>query len=705
MAKHWNWLTRLHSHALLFYRLASLVLFASAGLLLLPSAWPQQAPPQPQQTPPQAQQTPTPQQPQDLASKSLEDLMNIQVTSVSKRKEKLSRTASAIFVITPEDIKRSGATNIPDLLRMVPGLDVAQISGDTWAISSRGFNSQIADKLLVLIDGRSVYTPLFSGVFWDEQDVPLEDIARIEVIRGPGATVWGSNAVNGVINIITKPAKDTQGGLLQGGGGTHDAILGLAQDGGTFNQDTSYRFFVTGFNNNNFPSLSGQDGQDGFGLLHGGFRVDSKLSDKNSLTFQGDLYQGAEGSVISVPLLTPPYGQQLNDTTLVAGGNLLGRWDHTFSSRSDTSLQVYFDRSSRSDSVLSQDVNTFDIDFQHHLVVGDRQNIVWGAGYRVFDYVSAGSLSVSFSPATASYQVFSSFIQDEIALVQDRVYLTLGSKFEHNDFTGFNAQPSARISWSIDKANMVWAGFSRALRTPSIAERSLVNNFAAFPGPGGLPILLSVAGDPATTNENLDAYEVGYRTQPLSNLSLDLTAYYNRYGNLSTFEPGVPFFQPNPPPPHINVPLFYSNMLYGEAHGVEASVSWQISKRWSLSPGYAFERLHLHTLPTSLDTTSGPFDEGSTPHQQAQLRSHFTIFRNLQWDTSAYFVGRIPAEQVPSYTRLDSGLTWQTSEHLSFSLFGQNLLQNTHLETNSYLQSNLSSLIKRSVYAMFSWQF
>ncbi len=641
----------------------------------------------------------------DLGNKSIEDLMNIEVTSVSKKEQKLSRIASAIFVITQDDIRRSGATNIPDALRMVPGLDVAQISGSTWEISSRGFNSQFANKLLVLIDGRTVYTPLFAGVHWDVQDVPLEDISRIEVIRGPGATVWGANAVNGVINIITKSANETQGGLLTAGGGTHEAGFGVAQYGGRASQATNYRFFMKGFDYNSFPSLSGQDGHDGSNLLHGGFRVDSTLSKQDSWAVQGDLYEGSEGEITDTVALTPPFGEVLAVSTSVSGGNVLGRWNHTFSPHSDTSLQVYFDRTKRKNIAEGETVNTTDIDFQHHIGWGSRQDFVWGVGYRYLTYATTGSLDVSFNPASAGRELFTSFLQDEITLKPDRLYLTIGTKLEHNDFSGFEFQPSARIAWNVNKDHMLWAGYSRARRTPSPADRGLKVGLVAFPGPGGLPVLLTLLGSPSTVSENLDAFEAGYRTQLHANISLDLTAFYNRYGDLETVEPRTPFVELNPPPPHLNVPIVFANQMHGETHGFETAVNWKIIDRWTLSPGYAFERIHLHTSPTSQDTGSVSTTEGNSPHHQAQLRSNLVLPRGFEWDTSVYFVGRLPAQKVPSYTRLDTAISWRASEGLAFSLVGQNLLKDHHLEAHSLDQSEFSSLIKRSVYAKFTWQF
>jgi iron complex outermembrane recepter protein len=658
---------------------------AVAALLAIPT-WPQETP-------------------KDLGNKSIEDLMNIEVTSVSKKEQKLSRIASAIFVITQENIRRSGATNIPDILRMVPGLDVAQINGNTWEISSRGFNAQYANKLLVLIDGRTVYSPVFAGVYWDVQDLPLEDIDRIEVIRGPGATVWGANAVNGVINIITMSANETRGGLLKAGGGTHEQGFGVAQYGGNLRQATSYRFFVKGFDYNSFPSLSGQDGHDGYDLLHGGFRVDSTLSKQDSLTVQGDLYEGHEEDIVNNTLLTPPFGEVITESTSLSGGNVLGRWNHTFSPHSDTSLQVYFDRAARHSIIYGESTNTSDIDFQHHTNWGSRQDIVWGVGYRYISYATNESLYASFNPASRAFQLFTSFVQDEIVLKPDRLSLTIGAKVEHNDFSGFEFEPSARIAWNVTMSNMVWAGYSRARRTPSPSDRGIFVGLAAFPGPGGLPVLLTVLGSPDTVSENLDAFEVGYRAQLRANISLDLSTFYNRYADLQTLEPGAAFLELNPLPPHLNVPLVYANQMHGETHGLEMAVNWKVTDRWTLSTGYAFERIHLHTSPTSQDTTSVSTGEGNTPHIQAQLRTTLALPRRLDWNTSLYFVGRFPAEQVPSYTRLDTGITWRASEGLAVSLVGQNLLKDRHLESNSFDQGEFSSLIKRSVYAKFAWQF
>jgi len=639
----------------------------------------------------------------DLTGRSIEDLMNIEVTSVSKKEEKLSRTAAAIFVITAEDIRRSGATNIPDLLRMAPGLDVAQINGSSWAVSSRGFNNQVANKLLVLIDGRTVYSPLFNGVFWDVQEVPLENIERIEVIRGPGAAIWGANAVNGVINIISKKSADTQGFLVTGGGGTHDGEFGTAQYGGKLGLNTTFRADSTNANNNHLANLVGQNGDDGWDVYRVGFRADSKFGTKDSLTVQGDGYNGSEGEVVStVTSVVLPQPQVLNLRQNIGGWDILSRWDRAISPSSQTTLQVYFDRTNRGDANYGEGRNTFDIDFQHHIAWGSRQDLVWGLGFRDTSDNIRGSFRVMFTPPAETDLLFSSFAQDEIAIVPSRLYLTLGARLEHNHFTGFGIQPDATITWLANDKNTFWTSISSALGTPS-REVEVRANQQVLPGPGGMPILVSFFGVPER-NENVLATEIGYRTQISQDLSLDLTGFYDSYSNIISSEQGPPFVEFTPPL-HLVLPITPGNLLHGEGHGAEMFLNWKVISRWTLSPGFSFLRLHLHVAPTSNDTTTVPSVEGSSPREQAQLRSHIELSKRWAWDASAYFVGRLPAERIPSYTRLDTSLTWRASDGLSFRLVGQNLLLDHHLEFDDPSQIVVSSLIKRSAYAEFTWHY
>ncbi len=662
-----------------------LLCLATLGFLVLPT-WPQQ-------------------KPTDLADQSLEDLMNVEVTSVSKNEQKLSRTASAIFVITSEDISRSGAANIPDLLRMVPGMDVAQINANTWAVSARGLNGEFSNELLVMVDGRTVYLPTFGGVFWDVLDMPLDDIERIEVIRGPGGTIWGTNAVNGVVNIITKKAAATHGALIVAGGGNLDQGFATTQYGGTLGKNTDYRFYSKYLNDAQLPGLNGQGGSDGWHLLSGGFRVDSTLSANDKLTVEGNLYAGREGNPnLQLLSVTSPGPQRLDSEVNLSGGFLQLAWNHAFSARSDTSLQISYDEFKRPD-VLDEGRYTLNFDFKHHFLWGQRQSITWGLGYRYSSSHTHGDLAITLNPADLNTQIGGSFFQDEIAISPDRVYLTLGTKLEHDYYTGFVLLPNARLTWQPNAHQMFWAAISRAARTPASLDTAERLNFAGFPGSDGTPVLIGQVGNTHFKNEDLAAYEAGTRMTPLKSLSIDFAAFYGDYAHQGTVEPAPPVFETTPAPAHLFIPTISENLMHGESQGLEIAASWKVSYRWTLSPGYAFEQIHMHLDSSSQDTQSVGQAEGSSPVNSAQLRSHFIFPHNMSWDTSAYFVGRLSDPKIPSYTRVDTSLSWHYREGLSVSLVGQNLVRDTHLEFTEFTGASISNLIKRSGYVKFTWRF
>jgi iron complex outermembrane receptor protein len=641
----------------------------------------------------------------DLTTKSLEDLMNVEVTSVSKDEQKLSRAASAISVITAEDIRSSGATNIPDLLRMVPGMNVAQINANTWAISARGFNREFSNELLVLVDGRTVYVPTFGGVFWEVLNIPLEDIERIEVIRGPGGTIWGANAVNGVVNIITKKAAETHGALIAGGGGNLYQGFATTQYGGTLGKATDYRLYSKYLTEPEQPNVAGQNGGDGWHLLSGGFRADSDLSPKDVLSVQGNMYAGKEGGPSTfLPSVTSP-GLQVNDLDVdLSGGAVQLDWNHIFSARSDTTLQISYDGFKRVDA-LDERRYSLNLDFQHHFLWGQRQTFVWGFDYRYSSSHTNGNLTLSLDPPNLNTQVASSFIQDEIALLPDRLYLTVGTKLEHDYYTGFVLLPSVRATWLPNRHQMFWAAVSRAAHTPDSIDTAIRLNFAGFPGPGGTPILIGEAGNPHVKSSDLTAYEAGTRTTVLKSLSIDLAAFYGDYTHQETVEPAPPIFETTPAPPHLFVFSTFENLMHGESQGLEIAANWKVSDRWTLSPGFAFEQIHMHLDPSSQDTQSVGLAEGSGAVTSAQVRSHYIFSHNVAWDTSAYFVGRLSDPKIPSYTRLDTGLTWHCREGLSISIVGQNLLKDRHLEFIEPTGATTSTVIKRSAYAKFTWQF
>lgn len=641
----------------------------------------------------------------DLTNTSLEDLMNLKVTSVSKREQKVSQAPAAVFVISSDDIRRSGALNIPDLLRMVPGLEVAQLDASRWAISTRGFNGQFSNKLLVLIDGRTVYTPILAGVFWDSQNLPLESIDRIEVIRGPGAAVWGANAVNGVINILTKPASETQGGFASTGGGNTAWAPEDVSYGGKLSRRASYRLYADGFRYASSPNPGGGDGQDDWNFVQGGFRADAQIAQNDVVLAEGQGYHGNAGEIVTMPTsIWPPVTSSVALREQYSGWNALARWNHTFSSQSDTSLQVSFDRESRDDSSYGLGLNTLDADFQHHFAWTSRQDFVWGLGYRLGSDDLTQTLRIVYTPQQKSTQLFNSFVQDAITLRPDHLVFSAGARVEHNDYTGFSLQPTARIVWTPDHKQTFWGAISGADRMPARSDTAIRVNYAALPGPG-LPILISLFGNPKFKNEHLTAFEGGYRSTWTPKLSGDMTVFYDRYSHLVSVEPGATTVEMTPAPMHLLVSSVFGNAIYGETHGVEAFANWRVTDRWTLSPGYSFLAMHLHTAAGSHDTVTVPGTQGGVPDHQAQLRSSFALPWRLQLNSSAYFVNRLPAPAVPSYTRLDTDLTWKMAERVSIDLVGQNMLHDHHLEYSGPDSSVQSTFIRRDAYAKVVWSF
>jgi iron complex outermembrane recepter protein len=649
-----------------------------------------------------------PRLPADLTEMKIEDLMNLEVTSVSRKAEKASDAAAAIFVITQEDLRRSGATSIPEALRMVPGLQVARIDANKWAITSRGFSGRFANKLLVLIDGRTVYTPLFSGVYWELQDTLLQDVERIEVIRGPGATLWGANAVNGIINVITKQAKNTQGTLLSAGSGTHEAGFGDARYGAKIGKDARYRIYAKYFKQNEFELTSGEGANDDWDVLRGGFRLDWEKTAHDSLTLQGDIYTGEAGETVTGPSLTAPFVQIFRHDIDISGGNILSRWGHIFSESSDMALQFYYDRTNREEASYEEIRNTFDLDFQHRFDLTKRHEIIWGLGYRyTFDDFDKG-LFISLSPANRGTQLFSAFLQDEITLVENRLRLTLGSKFEHNDYTGFEVQPNARMLWTPCDHHTIWAAVSRAVRTPSRVEHNARVEVIAVPpetseNPGPLPALVSLIGNKNFESEQLTAYELGYRVRPVDHFSLDIAGFYNVYDNLLTGELGAASLEFLPMPIHIFVPINVLNNMDGETYGVEITADYRVSSWWRLQAAYSFLKMCLRSHGTNdASMVAGP--SGSSPENLVSLRSWIDLPWNLEFDCWVRYVDTLPSLNIDSYITFDARLGWRPRKNLELSIVGQNLLDNQHLEFKPEITS-LPAEIERSVYGKITWCF
>jgi iron complex outermembrane receptor protein len=608
------------------------------------------------------------QPPSELKKLSLEELFDMKVTSVSKKPERLSEVAAAIHVVTDEDIRREGALSIPEALRDIPGVEVARVDSRQYAITARGFNGTAANKLLVMIDGRSVYTPLFSGVFWDAQDTFMEDISRIEVIRGPGATVWGANAVNGVINVLTKSAEETQGLLISGGGGDEEQGFVGARYGGPLGSNAFFRVYGKVFHRDEEVFRSGTNAGDDFRMGQGGFRTDWNVTTENLITFQGDIYTGT-------------VEQRTTNDVELSGGNVLGRWTHTFSDDSDLQVQTYYDRAERNiPPIFGETLDTFDFDLRHRFPLLERHDVVWGVGYRLTDDAVDNSAALAFLPAHLTHHLFTGFVQDEIKLVENRLHLTLGSKLEHNDYTGFEYQPSGRIAWTPAKDHTLWAAASRAVRTPSRIDRD-------FFVPGSPPFVV-LAGGPGFESERLYAFELGYKVQLLTNLNASVATFYNIYDDLRSVET-------NPPP------TILANGLKGETYGVGVECTYQILDWWRWNAGYSFLDLQLHPKPGSTDT-SQERQEGDSPKQQFFIKSWIDLPHHVEFDVTVRYVDELPHQMVPAYTALDVRLGWKPTRNLELAIVGQNLLDPQHPEFG--LPATREE-IQRSIYGKVTCRF
>ncbi|HYG76714.1 MAG TPA: TonB-dependent receptor [Planctomycetota bacterium] len=643
---------------------------------------------------------------QSIFTLPIEQLMNIQVTSVSKAPSKVSESPTAIHVITQEDIRRSGANSIPEALRMAPGLSVARVTGNQWAISARGFNFVFANKLLVMIDGRSVYTPLFSGTLWDVQDTMMEDIDRIEVIRGPGATLWGSNAVNGVINIITKNANETQGGLAVAGAGTEERALGAVRYGGKPAKNVAIRGFVKYFENDEQALPGGKDASDDWRMGRGGFRADWKASKDDTVTFHGEAYRGRVGETLTVPSLTPPFDRELTGDGKVSGASFHSRWSHQFSEQSEMQLGLYYDRTDRTKIGIAEDHrDTVDLDFQHHFH-WQRNNIVYGMGYRV-SHDNTESGAVSFDPQSRTVHLLSAFIQDEITVLKDRLHVTFGTKLEHNEITGFEIQPSARVLFTPDRRNTLWASASRAVRTPARVDYDARVDIQALPpgtlGPGTPAALISAFSDDDFQSETLMAYELGFRTRPHPRISLDIAGFFNDYDNIRSVEPGGTSLETTPAPAHLLIRNDFGNKRSGSAYGGEAVVTAQLQKWWRIQGTYSFLRVDMQQ-GSSLDPGANAA-ERTDPRNQVGVRSMMDLPKKVELDLWLRYVDSLSGLNVPSYFVGDVRVGWRPVQRLDVSLVGRNLFDTQHPEFSTSFIRTQPTEVQRSVFLKFTLKF
>ena len=633
-----------------------------------------------------------------LAEVSLEDLGQIEVTTASKEPVKASRTPAAIYVITQEDIRRSGATTIAEVLRLAPGVEVARVDSNTWSVGVRGFGSALSRSVLVLIDGRSVYTPLFAGVYWQVQDTLLEDIERIEVIRGPGGTIWGPNAVNGVINIITKSAKDTHGALTSAGGGSIDQGFVNFRYGAGNDKGFDYRLYGKAFTRG--PEFHPDHQQfDDWRMVQGGFRTDWDLHDRDHLTFQGDLYNGDAGQRLDLTSYTPPFTADVQQNAELAGGNLLGRWKRVLSAGSDIQLQTYYDRTGRTQANFAETRDTFDIDFVNHLTLWRRQDLLWGVGANL----SSGNATevvptVAFTPNHFTDKLYSAFVQDEIPLVGDQLSLTIGSKFLHNSYSGFEYEPSARVLWTPSPRQTAWAAVTRAVRTPSRVDEDLQLTALLMSNP---LVFLRLTGDRRFSSEHLIGYEAGYRTLVRSKFYLDIAAFYNNYDRLESVVLGTPFLETTPSPTHLVLPFLFRNGLMGNTSGFEVGSDSTPARWWRLRGSYSYLHIGLNTAVGSLGSTASS-SQGSSPHHQVMVQSSLDLPERLEFDQTFRYVSALPAQLVRAYETADLRFGWHATRSLELSIAGQNLFQPHHAEFGGDPGALVG--VERGAYAKITWQ-
>ena len=645
-------------------------------------------------------------QTQDLTTFSIEELMDIKVISVSKKSQRLSDSAAAIFVITREDIRRSGVTSIPDALRMAPGVNVARIDANKWAINCRGFNSRFSPSLQVLVDGRSVYTPSFSGVYWEVTNVLLEDVDRIEVIRGPGATIWGSNAVNGVINIITRKANDTQGGFLQTSAGTVEKNMVAARYGGAMGEDKFWRIYAKHRARDEFDRLSGENASDDWQINQAGFRMDAQLSAADDVIVQGDIYDGHIHQDLYLYSRTSPYMDEFPVKTNVSGSNVMGRWTKVLSGTSEMSAKMYYDAMHRSEDMLNEDRYNVDVEFQHRFGMGFGNDVIWGLRLRHSHDDYSGSKATFMDPESTNNLLYSAFIQDEISFPGDQVKLTFGSKFEHNDYTGFEIQPSTRLLWKPGERHRLWAAISRATRIPSRVEADAIIYFNGTSTAGSpYPTYTRFLNNKDQTAETLWAWEAGYRFIPQQNLSIDLALFFNDYKDLRIYS-----IQNSAYIDHVNQMVIQdvalSNMANVQSWGAEISVDLATGShaKWTLAYSFIFHDYY--------NDDDFELDFGFTKHQ-VSLRGRFDLTKNLTLDAWFRYVGKTKANYVffesltydiDDYATLDLRLGWRIRPDLEFFLTGQNLLQDSHLE---FVQEAFSYPVEvpRSAYAGLTYKF
>lgn len=633
----------------------------------------------------------------DILELDLEELMQVLVTSASKKPQSLAQTAAAVHVISAEDIRRSGAANIPEALRLAPGVQVFAIAHNRWAVSIRGFADRYSNKLLVLVDGRSVYTPLFSGVFWEALNVPLESIARIEVIRGPGAAIWGANAVNGVVNIITKSPKEVQGGQLSLVAGDEYKGDGYARYAWRPGADTAMLVHVNGFEHDASRQVGGGEGVDdwrGGGL---GFKLEHDTGD-GVLHLQGATSHteaGIEFTLISAP----PAVQAVRTTQEINESHLLARWEQRLDEARSHTLQGYLTHFDYQHLITGDSRTTLDLEYEQRLRLGERHDLVWGVGYRYSrDRVDDTAVLV-FDKNTRGTSLYSLFAQDEIVLRPERLHLSLGARLEHNDYTGFSLQPNLRLLWTPNQANAAWLSLAHAVRTPSRIERGGSAYVAADPTGQPLPSVVQLISRDFD-DEQVRALDLGWRHRLSPLTSLDLAAFYYRYDDLR----GAALTPPQVVPAgYVSVVSGLNNANSADVYGVEASLAWLPRQDWKMQVSYSWLQYRVHTAAIPTQTPSDY--RGLAAKHHLSLRSSLQLSERLSWDAWLRHVSAIERYQIPAYTSLDMRLAWQPRKDLEIALVGQNLTDDAHPEYSTQFFVATPSEIERGVYLKVDWRF
>jgi len=632
-----------------------------------------------------------------LKQLSLEQLGDVVVTTQAKAPQQVWKTAAAVYVITEEDIKRSGATSIPEALRLAPGVEVARIDASTWSVGIRGFGTDLSRSVLVLMDGRSVYSTFQAGTYWDVQDTVMEDIDRIEVIRGPGGTVWGPNAVNGVINIITKKSQDTQGVLVSSGGGNVEQGFVSVRYGGSNTKGLSYRVYGKEFNRSSEFHPDGNN-YDAWRSGQGGFRMDWTESPRDSFTLQGDIYDSRAGDNVQLINYAAPFSQTVDGTSVLSGGNILGRWTRTSGEGKDIQVQVYYDRTNRYQPNVADLRNTFDVDFLQRFQAGSRNHFSWGLGARASQgHELEPTTGLFFTPTMRTDELYTGLIQDDITLVSNRLVFEIGTKLLKTNYTAVEPEPSGRLLWTPTETQTVWLAATRAVRTPSDVEEDF--NLSGYIGTAtdGLPYFARFEANRNFQSEKLDGYELGYRALLVKNVYLDLASFYNQYSDLFSEELiGPTFVENNPAPPHDLLPAQFRNGLLGATAGGEIAPEWKPTSFWRLRGSYSFLHMALRKSATSADVGTAPIIDGSSPQHEVVAQSSFDLPKRVTFDFDYRYVSSLPGLGVLAYSTADTRLAWTVGRHWELSAVGRDLLQPEHMEYPGVG-------IKRSFYGKVVW--